>query len=247
MKWPKRIALALAGLLVVAVLIANVYLGDAAKAVIEKVGPLLVGVSVKLDSVQFRLLRGVIHIDGLVLGNPEGFKTDKAIGVRKIAVDVDMRSLLRDTVHFRRILISEPEIVYETGLRTSNIGRIRDGMGESSGGKVVIDDLLIQRAKVRVSVKLAQGAAAPLPLPDIHMTDIGKEEQGISQDEVVRRVLEVLMSAMGKVVTGSAEKGGRVAGGAVKKGASKVVGSVKRFFGGGKTTNRNSTVSGKPL
>ena len=247
----KRVLLVLVILVAVALLAANLYLGKAVKALVEKAGPSLVGVPLKLESAQFRLLQGVIRLNGFVLGNPEGFKTDKAIGVGEIAVDIDTASLFSDTIRIKRILIGEPEVVYEMGLGKSNIGRILDGLGgdsgesaepkkeqaeEKAGKKVVIDDLLVKDGKVRVSVTVAQGVAAPIPLPDIRLTDIGKEEgkQGASPVEVVRKILGAIVSSVGSVVSGSVElvgDGVKAVGGAAVD-AGKAVGDGAQAVGG---------------
>lgn len=249
MKWVKRIVVVLVVLLVIAVLTANLYLGKVVKSMVETAGPSLVGVPLKLESAHFRLLQGVIRLDGFVLGNPEGFKTDKAIGVGQIAVDIDVRSLFTDTIVIKRILIDQPEIVYELGLGKSNIGRILEGLGgeeeakpeeeqvEGEGGKkVVIEDLLVKDARVRVSMTVAQGAAAPIPLPDIQLTDIGKEEgkKGASPVEVIRRVLGAIFGAVGKVVTGAVDlvgDGAKAVGGAAVD-AGKAVGDGAKVVGG---------------
>lgn len=251
MKWVKRILLVLVVLLVGAVLTADLYLGKVIKSVTEGTGPSLVGVPLKLESAQFRLLQGVIRLNGFVLGNPEGFKTDKAIGVGQVAVDIDVRSLFTDTIVIKRILIDQPEIVYELGLGKSNIGRILEGLGgeeeeakpedeqqvEDEGGKkVIIEDLLVKDAKVRVSMTVAQGVAAPIPLPDIHLTDIGKEEgkKGASPVEVIRRVLGAIFGAVGKVVTGTVDlvgDGAKAVGGAAVD-AGKAVGDGAKVVGG---------------
>ena len=251
MKWFKRLLIALVVLLAVALLTANFYLGKVVKTVVENTGPALVGVPLQLESAHFRLLQGVIRLDGFVLGNPEGFKTDKAIGVGHIGVDIDVRSMFGDTIRIKRILIEEPEIVYEMGLGKSNIGRILDGMGgaeeekeeekeavekEEAGKKVVIDDLWIKDAKVRVSMTVAQGLAAPVPLPDIRLTDVGKEEgrQGASPVEVIRGVLGAIVSSVGKVVTGSVElvgDGVKAVGGAAAD-AGRAVGDGAAAVGG---------------
>jgi hypothetical protein len=264
MKWPKRTALALLAFLAAAVLTANVYLGKIAKTAVERIGPSLVGVSVKLDSAQCRLLRGAIRLNGLVLGNPAGFKTDKAISMEKIAVDVDIRSLRADTIRIKSIVISQPEIVYELGMGKSNLGQIQSGMDRSSteeatadkgGRKVMIDDLLIQNIKVRVSAKVAQGEAVPMHLPDIHLMKVGEEpgSQGATRDEVVRRVLGALMDSARKAAGDTvgaagrkAKKAGQRAGGAVEKGARSVMGRVKGLFGGKGKTNTVAGTSDQP-
>jgi len=58
----------------------------------------------------------------MVVGNPEGFKTESVFQLNQIRVILDPKSLLTNRIHIREILIDAPEITYEVGLSGSNIG-----------------------------------------------------------------------------------------------------------------------------
>ena len=262
-KWIKGIAIVLVVLLVMLVVVANFFLGDLVKSGVEAAGPAALGVPMKLESAKFALLRGHISLRGFVLGNPEGFKTDEAISVGEITVDLDVKSLLSDVIVIRRIYVKEPHITYELGLGKSNIGRILEQAGgsaeegkeaepepeekkeekpaaeETGGKKVVIDEILIEDGRVKLSATLAMGAAAPIPLPTIRLTDVGREEdgqKGASPVQVIRKVLGAIVGAVGKVVTGTVGlvgdgakavgDGAMAVGGAVGDGAKAVGGAV---------------------
>ena len=89
---------------------------------------------------------------------------------------------------------------------------------------------------MRLSATLAMGAAAPIPLPSIHLTNIGKEEgqQGASAAEVIKQVFGAISHAITGAVTGTV---GLIGGGAkaVGHGAGKAVDGVKNLFGFGGT------------
>lgn len=226
----------ISGLLV----ILNFGLGMMVKTAVTNGGPLLLGVPVTLEKADFRLLQGIIRLRGFTLGNPEGFKTEHAIKVDEVAVDFDMPSLFRDTFVIRRIRVKAPEIVYELGLGNSNIGRILEKVesgeakpeAEPASGqkKVIIEDFLIEGARVRLSATLAMGAAAPIPLPDIHLKDIGKEKQGASPAEVVRKVFGAIAGSVTGVASGAVNLAADGAK-AVGAGAGKVVEGVKGLIG----------------
>lgn len=272
MKWFIRIVVVLLILIVALVLTADFFLGSIVIHAAETAGPSLLGVPTKLEHASFRLLQGHVTLRGFMLGNPEGFKTEKAISVGEVTVDLDPKSLLRDTIVIRRVCVDAPDITYELGLGKSNIGRIleqaEEPAGENAakpekkeepgGKKAVIEDFLIENGHVRISATLAMGAAVPIPLPTIHLTDIGKEKQGASLLEVMKQVLgaivgsvtKVATSAVGLVGEGAKAVGGAVegtaevvgdgakaiedavvdAGAAVGKGASKVIGGVTGIF-----------------
>ena len=252
MKWLVRILVVLVILVVVLVVVASLFLGSIVKTAAEKAGPMALGVPIKLEKASFQLLRGKISLHGFVLGNPEGFKTEQAIGVGEVTVELEPKSLLTDTIVIKRIYVDAPDITYELGLGKSNIGRILEqasgpekaeakvepeekkapATDEKAGKKVVIEDFLIENGHIRISTTLAMGAAAPIPLPTIHLTDIGKDTEGASPIEVIRQVLGAIVGSVTKVVTGAA---GLVGDGAqaVGEGAVKTVDATAEVVGDG--------------
>ncbi|MDD4871444.1 MAG: hypothetical protein PHR77_12875 [Kiritimatiellae bacterium] len=224
MKWLKWIGVVLVVLLIALVFVAKFYLGSVVKVTVEKAGPAIVGVPIKLEQANIQLVKGLFSLKGFVLGNPEGFKTENAISVGEITIDIDMKSLLSDTIVIKRFYVKDPKITYEMGIGKSNIGKILEQVsgnestkkpqaeekskkdkGDDKGKKVIIDDFLIEGAMVRLSAKVAMGAAAPIPLPPIHLTGIGREKdsQGASPVEVIKRVLGAIADSATKIVTGS--------------------------------------------
>ena len=254
----------LIGLLVVLVLVVvglNYYLGNIVKAAAERLGPSVLGVPVKLSDADFQLLRGHIQLRGFVLGNPAGFKTDKAIGVGNIVVDLQPSSLFGDTITIDRIHVNAPEINYEIGLTGSNIGAILDGMdngkeegtsdekpkeGKKAGKKVLIHDFLIENGKITIAAKVPGGLGAPVPLPTIHLTELGKDEGGSSPVEIASKVFGAILSTVTGVVTGAgklavegveavgsaATEGVKQVGSAAADGAKKVGEAIGGLFGG---------------
>ena len=280
----KKILLrALVGILVIlVVLVVAVALrgGTLIKSAVNTAGPAALGVPVTLKDATFLPLQGKVRLKGLHVGNPEGFKTDGLFDLGEVAVDLDTGSLLSDKIVINRILIKDPSITFERGLRDSNLGALMKGLekegGEPSGEakeekaeaapaeggkKVVIKDITIEGAKVNMSVTLAQGLAATLPLPTIQLKDVGEEKEGASLPEVLGEVLKAVFGAVTQVITGAgklavdgvqmagegalavgkgAVKGAEVVGGAavdgaqaIGSGAAKVVGGIGNLLGGG--------------
>ena len=169
MKWFVRILAVLLVLIAALVFIANFYMGAIVVKAVNTAGPAAVGVPVKLQDANFRLLRGHLTLRGFLLGNPEGFKTDKAITVDEVTIDLDPKSLFSETIVIKRIYIKAPDVTYELGLGKSNIGRILELAGgstneaaareqekkpaaeEEGGKKVVIEDLLIENGHAKTA------------------------------------------------------------------------------------------------
>lgn len=262
-KWLRRTLIVLLVLLAVVVLIINFFLGTVITKSLETAGPIALGVPITLDDAEFRLLRGHVTLRGFVLGNPKGFKTEKAISVDEVTVDLDPKTLLSDTLVIKRIYVNAPDITYELGLGKSNIGRILEqaegpddkddkaeaekkeepAKDEKGGKKVVINDFLIENGRVRISTTLAMGAAAPVPLPTIHLKDIGKEKQGTSPLDVFKQVLGAIVGSVTKIGAdseGAAADASEKAAKAVEEGAegkTNVIGSLMGIFKSGEASN----------
>lgn len=203
-----RIVIVLVILVVAAIIVLAMFLDSAIKKGVETAGPRLTQVSVKLDSVNLSLLSGSGSLKGFVLGNPEGYKTPHAISVGKASVAVSPRSLLSDKIVVRSIRLEAPDITYELGSGGNNLKKILANVEAATGGgttggdkskpgepqpvkKIQVDDFLVTGAKVRVGATVLGGTTA-ITLPDIHLTDLGKDSDGITPAELAKKVLTAI-------------------------------------------------------
>ena len=226
MKRAFKVALILFLVVLVAIgLIVNYFGGQLIRQTVNVVGPTALGVPVSLDEAQFRWLRGNVNLKGLKVGNPKDFKTDGLFELGELAIDLDVRSLASGVIHIRKILVDAPKITYERGLTSSNLGDLLAGLekpvatnqppekeapvepasAESEGGlKTIIDEIVIRDAQLNVSLTIAQGFSAPIPLPTITLRDIGKETGGASFMDVIKRVLGAILGSVSDALKGSA-------------------------------------------
>ena len=239
MKWIRRLLLVLFVVVVAVVAAVVIFGGDLIQKGVETVGPKVTGVPVTLDQAFLYPVRGKAGLKGLTVNNPEGFNTDHLMKLDGISVDIDMASLKTDTVVIKSIVIDKPDICYEMSLKGSNLKALLDGMekeggeegpedaeadSDAPGKKVVIESLKVVDGVVRISTKLMQGLNAPIPLPDIEMTDIGKEEggEGASLPDVIAMVLKEIAGSVTSVATGAiniAGKGVKAVGAGAVEGA----------------------------
>jgi len=87
-------ALGVVALVVVGLIVFALFLNDIVKTGVETVGPKLAGVSITLDKVNISLLTGSAKVQGLVIGNPAGYKAPNAISVSLAEVGVNPLSVL---------------------------------------------------------------------------------------------------------------------------------------------------------
>jgi uncharacterized protein involved in outer membrane biogenesis len=235
-----RIGIGLVVLVALAVLSVSLFLDGAVKRAVETIGPTLTKVDIRLDRVRLSLLSGSGKISGLVVGNPEGFKTPQAISVGNATLALQPGSLLSDKIVIRKIEVIAPEITFEGGLGGNNLSRILANLegaggggdtnaaakpaGEKPGKKLEVDDFLISDAKVHVSVTGLGGRSLSVPIPDIHLTDLGRDSDGITAAELSKRVLTALEQSAAKAASAAVAELGKGATDAVTKDLGKAAG-----------------------
>ena len=132
-----RLVLILLVLIVVAGIAVGVFLGNLIKAGMETIGRKITQVSIKVDAVNLSLLTGSAGIKGLVVGNPEGYKSPQAISVGSTSVEVDPFSVLSDKIIIRSMRVDAPEITFEGNpFSGNNLGKIMQNINAAakSGG-----------------------------------------------------------------------------------------------------------------
>lgn len=198
------------------------------KEAIEKYGPEITGVAVSVRQVKLDPFEGKGMIGGLRLGNPKGFDAPSALTLGEMRLAMDPASITKDVVLIREVVLQSPEITYERGLGSSNLEVIQKNVEayvarmsgrkkeEGPKKKFVIENLYVRGGKVHFGTSLA------LPLPDLHLRDIGKKSNGATAGEVVKQTWEA-------VARSSMNLASR-AGAAIKEGAKSVIEGAKKLF-----------------
>ena len=236
-------------LLVVAVGVSIYFLGSIVKKGVETVGPQITGTEIKLESATLSLLSGSGKLKGLQVGNPEGFKTESAIKVGSVSVGVVAGSVFSDKVHVTQVNVQAPEITFEGGLKGNNLGKLLDNVQAAAGGsdktgaaskdkssskKLQVDDFVISGGKIHLTIDAGPlgGKSATVPLPEIHLTNLGGGPDGITAADLTAKVFKELLQAaipaaekavvdLGKGVTsGVVKEAGKTATEGVTKGIS---------------------------
>lgn len=240
----RKIILRVLGGLVVLIIIAVVVLALSLDKIVKKsvntLGPEITKVSVTVDDIHIGLLTGSAKVKGLVIGNPEGYKTPNAISVGTAAVGLDVASLLSDKIIIRSVLIDAPEITFEGGLSGNNLSQIAANAAGTNqtaatttasgkpAKKIEVDDFLLTGAKVHVSLTGLVSKEATLTLPDIHLTDLGKSEDGLTAADLTKQILSAISTATVKAV---ADNAGSLGNG-LKTDAGKTLENATKGLGG---------------
>jgi len=238
-------------LLVLAVGASIYFLGSIVKKGVETVGPQITKTEIKLDSATLSLLSGSGKLKGLLVGNPEGFKTQSAIKVGSVSVGVVASSVFSDKVRVTQVNVQAPEITFEGGLKGNNLSKLLDNVQAATGGsdktsatskdksrKLQVDDFVISGGKINLSIDAGPlgGKSATVPLPEIHLTNLGSGPEGITAGDLTAKVLKELLQAaipaaekavvdLGKGATGIVKEAGKTATDEVGK-ATKGIGDL---------------------
>ncbi len=247
-KWIIRIVVAGVVLVVVALAMVFFNLNSIVKKGVETVGPQLTKVDVKLGSAKLSPFNGNGELSKLFVGNPEGYKTPSAIEVGNVRVAVKLRSALSDTIVVDEVNIKEPIITFEGGLTGNNLMKILqnlDGAPEdvkptpkgkpaSEGGKkFFVKDVMINGGKINISITGLGAKSMTVPLPTIHLTNIGSENNGVTAAQLCKEILKPLVaSAMKAGMEAITGLGGNVKdlGKGAAESAGKTVEGLKGIF-----------------
>ena len=241
MKKAKKILLSigigLLVLIVVAVIVVGLFLGKIVKTGLETVGPKITQTTIAVDAVDLSLLTGSATVKNLVVGNPAGYTAPNAISVGVTAVSVSPMTVLSDKIVVKSVRVESPEITFEGNpFGANNLKKIQGNVNATAaklqsssanqpaatgspakpGKKLEVDDFLITGAKVHF------GTRTTLQLPDIHLTDLGTGPEGITASDLIKQVLDEVVSGTIKVVGSDATNIGKDAGKTVGAGVNKI-------------------------
>jgi len=209
---------AVGAVIVVAVVVFGFVLSNVdglVKQAVEKVGSDATQARVTLEKVEISLKSGSGALGGLKVGNPKGFRTASAFELGRISIALDTAKTGADVVVIKEIVISKPKVTYELAGSASNVDAIKRNVDAyarqfSSGGakkrgngpKLIIDNLYIRGGEVGVSAGFLKGKSLSAPLPDVHLKDIGKRENGADAAEVARKIVDSMTAGATTAVGG---------------------------------------------
>jgi hypothetical protein len=225
------------------------FLGSIVKAGVNRFGPPLTKTRVEIASADISLLTGSGTLNGLLVGNPPGWHSDRAIYLGQIHVSMKPSSLFGDHIVINEILIDQPEFVYETHFIGSNLKDLLKNIQASTGGssesagapktnpgkpvKFEVKRFTLQNARVTIGVG---PAAVTVPMPPVSLTEIGTRSGGITGNQLTGVVMEKVLSQVLLTAADAIGHVGRSAGSAATdatvNAAKKAASDLKRLLGG---------------
>ncbi len=199
MKRGLTIAMA-AGLILFCAAIVTIYvsIGSIIVDTIEAEGTRLTQTGVSLAEADFSPTTGTTTLLHMKVENPKGFSAPHAFNFAKVELWVDPETLATDTLHIKSLLLIAPEIIYELSSSTDNLRTLKSYIQNASGAplsgkKLRIDNFYVKNGVVIVKAKDLQGQRKTARLNDIHLKDIGRQENGLAPAQAIEQMLAPLL------------------------------------------------------
>ncbi|WP_309397829.1 hypothetical protein [Cerasicoccus maritimus] len=201
----------------------NSIVGGSVTKAFNKFGPEITGTQTYIKSTGVNVFDGTISINGLFIGNPEGFEKPSAMECGEIYIDIEPSSLLSDRIEVNEIKIVAPKFTYDQNLATNNLSKLKSQVdsnmkkyktadetpaetpqepadAEQPSKTLILHKLIVSDGEVDLSVNLALVKANQvLALPEINEDFGGK---GVTPAEATDYILSIVLE---KVVVVAAE------------------------------------------
>lgn len=232
----KKVLGAIAAFVLVAVVAIGLYLyfsfSSLVKTAVETYAPRITQTKVTLGGVSVSLFGGSATLDDLVIGNPAGFKSDRAMALHRASISLDSATVMSPVVHIKDIQVIEPQIVFEPGQGSNNLSVIQKNLARMASGqapaqpatnttagpqpekKLIIDHFIISGTKAvlalpqlsQVAQMAGQSSDVTVTLPTIEMRDLGTKEGGLPPAKIAEQVMARLEAQAQQAATDYAQK-----------------------------------------
>ncbi len=174
------------------------------KQAIESIGAQVTGVPVTVGAVDLQLTEGKVTLTDLTVGMPKGFQGDHSLKAARIAITLTPGTASKNPLVIRQVAVDGAQLVYALAADGgSNLQALRAAGNKptAQGGSASS----LPGSRIRLVIKafdMTNGTialAAPLPggpgtvkLEDLHLTDIGRSENGLDGADLAQRLVAAL-------------------------------------------------------
>ena len=223
-----KIILGILIFIVLTIAVAVMFLDHIIAGTMRSVGTQATGTKLAVESVSLSLLRGDLRINMMSIDNPDDYKEKQAFSFDLVHVDLDVSTLLSDTIIVNKVEIANVKIDYEPTLDgASNLNEIKDNIMKFIGDaktedktddkagkgpkeevesdtpqkekKIIIESFVINKGTIMFSSNLIK-TTIPIPLARIELNDIGKDSKmGEAFIEIYNEILKQVVTSVAKV------------------------------------------------
>jgi len=193
-------------------------LGSMVKSILANFDSSTLGVKVELGALSIDPSTGRIEVEGLTVGNPEGWSSEYLLHADRVIVDVEMEKLLYSfgkELHMEELIFDGVDVIYEKGLTTSNLNDLLKKLESDSGSakaadqdkasdvKLVLHTILAQNIGAKLATKLTHGHGLRLEVGDLKYDDFDKEMgAGRGLMDIIRVLIMTLIKSVLATVLG---------------------------------------------
>lgn len=197
-------------LVIVVVALVHLFGNQALKTGIETAATKTLNVAVSVGDVDLSIVGGRVGLQNLIINNPQGYQYDRLLELKAAKIEVDVWSLLSDTVKIKEIKLDGANVVLEQKGFSNNIKDViksipakKEQPAEPSGKKLHIDNLEITNITVNVKLLPVPGKAdtLTLKLAPIKMTDLGGDNK-LNTAALSSKILLAIASGIAEQGTG---------------------------------------------
>jgi hypothetical protein len=209
------------------------------KTGVETQGPEVLKVPVTVRSVSLSPFSGSIGVNGLSIGQPEGFGEGQIASLEGFDMKVRTDTLLSDHIIIDSIMVESPKLDVRAKGKETNFQALQKAIGmpassEPSTMTLTIKSMTIKGPEIAV---LTEGGMLDvdetIKLADFTITDLGTDEKGLAPREIARHVMAVLEPQIAQALikaqaSGKLQDLAKDAGGTLEKGIGSLVGKLKK-------------------
>ena len=189
-----RILIGLLVLLLVVALIFKLYGNQLLRTAIVAGAQKALQVDVRLESIDVRVVGGKVDLKNMEIGNPEGYNHPTFLKMGRAYMDLDVLSLMSDTIEMEKVQLDEMHLVIEQKGKTNNLKEILNNLPKSeptepesepepteegAGKNVRIKVLEINNIEVKAKLIPIPGQAdtVTLRIKPIRLENLGTDEK----------------------------------------------------------------------
>ena len=193
-------------LVVLACVLAVVFIDYLAKTGIQVGGTAALGVPTRVDAVHVGLISGQADLADLSVGNPEGFKSPHFLTLHSGAVGVSLSSLMKDTVEVSYLELEGIDLYIEKnkdgqanfqvimGSQKKHENKPEPAKSDE-GKKLLVKQVKIRNVTMHADV-LPAGGPVQVVVPEILLTNVGAADgTGVSTSEVVNIIVKAIFAS----------------------------------------------------
>lgn len=182
-------------LLVIGFIVLTFTVDGIVKSAIEENGTELFQTEVRVGDVDISLFNGSGEINGLTVQNPEGFSDEEAIQIEQTNLQIDLLSILSDTIVVENINIQNPELYFEQkglGVNLRKLNQNMDLAEDTEGPALVINHLFVENGTVRVSSTIERERTAEASIDEFELQNIGQAGSN-TMKQSIRQIMDPLI------------------------------------------------------